>query len=89
MAENKDIEKTDETPSLFDGTNIKAEDAFMVVTLGFLREPFMSSDMKYLCVLRAIKLLQDLGYTEKDVNDFKAKMGEVMSKMAPKNDFMG
>jgi len=69
--------------------NIAPGDAFMVVTLSMLQETFMSSDCKQLILYKAIGMLEDLGYSEKDIDVFREKLNEVIKHSMHVNSFMG
>lgn len=89
MDDNKDIVVKKPELDLIKGTNISANDAFMAVLLGFLREPFMSSDIKMIALYRSISILEELNYSKEDIEGFKAKINEAIEKLMERNSFMG
>jgi hypothetical protein len=64
-------------------------DAFTTLTLSMLREPFMNSTLKTLILAGMLSGLEQMGYTEKEIEAFRAATGEAIDKFINVNSFMG
>ena len=90
MGNKNEISKKKKLPKVdMSESNIAPGDAFMVVTLSMLKEPFLSSDCKQLILYRAIGMLEELGYSEEDIDVFREKLNEVIKHQMTVNNFMG
>jgi hypothetical protein len=90
MGKDNEIVKKRKLPKVdMSDCNIDPGDAFMVVTIAMLQEPFMSSDCKQIVLHSALDLLKTLNYSEEDVSAFKVKLNEVIKSTMTVNDFMG
>ena len=91
MAKKNQIAKKKKLPNVdMSNCNIAPGDAFMVVTLSMLQEPFMSSDCKQIILYNALNMLEkELGYSKEDVDVFREKMNQVIKHQMHVNSFMG
>lgn len=70
-------------------TKVEPIAAYFTLILSMLKEPFVSSDAKYLMIQGSYKRLMDLGYSEEDVADFSEKVSAFVKENIEVNSFMG
>jgi hypothetical protein len=81
----------------FNGEVIKAEEgspiqpfhAYISLMLGMLKEPFVSSDAKYLMIQSSYGYLRDMGYSDDEIEIYIEKIREVVKTNIEINSFMG
>lgn len=81
----------------FNGEVIKAEEgssiqpfhAYISLMLGILKEPFVSSDAKYLMIQSSYGYLRDMGYSDDEIEIYIEKIREVVKTNIEINSFMG
>lgn len=71
-----------------DGSTIQHFHAYISLMLGILREPFVSSDAKYLMIQSSFHYLKDMGYSDAEIDLYKVKVGEVYKSNIEINSFM-
>jgi len=65
-------------------------DAFIALSLSLLQESFMSSDTKLFILQNMLDNLKQTGkYTEKEMDNFKDCMNQVIKMFMTTNSFMG
>ena len=70
-------------------TRIDPIAAYLTLIVSMLKEPFMSSDLKYIIIQGSYTRLMELGYSEEDVQDFAEKVGGFVKETIEINSFMG
>lgn len=70
-------------------TKVEPIAAYFTLLMGMLKEPFMSSDAKYLIIQGSYRRLMDLGYSEEEVGDFADKVSAFVKENIEINSFMG
>lgn len=90
----KIIEKNDKVSKRktflkFPDGGVTVEDAFMALMLVNLRDPLQSSDTKFLAIIQTLGVLEQMGYTEDQIRDFKKRLIVCMNKFMTVNSFMG
>lgn len=81
----------------FNGEVIKAEEgssiqpfhAYISLMLGILKEPFVSSDAKYLMIQSSYGYLRDMGYSDDEIEIYIERIREVVKTNIEINSFMG
>lgn len=63
--------------------------AYISLMLSVLREPFVSSDAKYLMVQSSYGYLRDMGYSDEQLEKYIESVREVVQTNIQINDFMG
>lgn len=80
-----------------DGEIIKAEKgspvqpfhAYISLMLAVLKEPFVSSDAKYLMIQSSYTYLSDMGYSSEDIEKYIKPLQDVVKQNIHINSFMG
>jgi len=57
--------------------------------LAVLREPFVSSDAKYLMIQSSYTYLSDMGYTKEEIQKYIEPLQDVVKQNIHINSFMG
>lgn len=70
-------------------TKIEPIAAYFSLILSMLKEPFVSSDAKYLMIQSSYRRLMDLGYTQEEIGDFADKVSAFVKENIEINSFMG
>lgn len=70
-------------------TKINPIAAYFTLITAILKEPFLSSDSKYLIIQGSYGRLIKLGYTREEVGDFANKVSEFVKENIEINSFMG
>lgn len=72
-----------------EGTPVQPFHAYISLTLSLLKEPFVSSDAKYLIIQSSFGYLRDMGYSEQEIEIYVTKLREVVKTNIEVNSFMG
>ncbi len=72
-----------------EGSSVQPFHAYISLMLGVLKEPFVSSDAKFLMIQSSFIYLKDMGYSDEEVDLYKVKIGEVYKSNIEINNFMG
>ena len=70
-------------------TKIDPIAAYFTLITAMLKEPFMSSDSKYMIIQGSYSRLMELGYSREDVEDFSSKVAAFAKENIVINSFMG
>lgn len=71
------------------GSEVEPFHAYISLVLAMLKEPFMSSDAKYLIIQSSFSYLEDMGYTTEQIQEYMKPLQEVVRKNIVINSFMG
>lgn len=71
------------------GSEVEPFHAYISLVLAMLKEPFMSSDAKYLIIQSSFSYLEDMGYTDEQIQEYIKPLQEVVKKNIVINSFMG
>jgi len=63
--------------------------AYISLILGLLKEPFVSSDAKYLIIQSSFSHLREMGYSDDEIEVYISKLKEVVKTNIVINSFMG
>lgn len=72
-----------------EGSTIDPFHAYISLMLSMLKEPFMSSDLKFLIIRGSLSYLEDMGYSEEQINIYKDKLKKIVEFNIEVNSFMG
>lgn len=72
-----------------DGHTVKPFHAYVSLMLGLLKEPFVSSDAKYLMIQSSFGYLKDMGYSDEEIEIYISKVREIVHTNIQINSFMG
>lgn len=87
MKQIKDIEGN--IIQIEEGSTIDPFHAYISLMLSMLKEPFMSSDLKFLIIRGSFSYLEDMGYSEEQINIYKDKLKKIVEFNIEVNSFMG
>jgi hypothetical protein len=71
------------------GCTVQPFHAYISLVLSLLREPFVSSDAKYLIIQSSFSYLKDIGYSDEEVEIYVSKLREIVKENIVVNSFMG
>jgi hypothetical protein len=72
-----------------EGSAVEPFHAYISLTLAMLKEPFVSSDAKYLIIQSSFSYLKDMGYSDEQIEAYIKPLREVVKKNIVINSFMG
>lgn len=72
-----------------DGCQVQPFHAYVSLMLAVLKEPFVSSDAKYLMIQSSFSYLKDMGYSDEDIESYNEKVREIVKTNIHINSFMG
>lgn len=71
------------------GCTVQPFHAYISLVLSLLKEPFVSSDAKYLIIQSSFSYLSDIGYSDEEVEIYVSKLREIVKENIVVNSFMG
>ena len=71
------------------GCAVQPFHAYISLVLSLLREPFVSSDAKYLIIQSSFSYLKEIGYSDEEVEIYVSKLREIVKENIVVNSFMG
>lgn len=71
------------------GSTIDPFHAYISLMLSMLKEPFMSSDLKFLIIRGSFSRLKEMGYSDEQIDIYKEKLKKVVELNIEVNSFMG
>jgi hypothetical protein len=71
------------------GCTVQPFHAYISLILGLLKEPFVSSDAKYLIIQSSFSHLREMGYSDDEIEVYISKLKEVVKTNIVINSFMG
>lgn len=74
---------------VIEGSTIDPFHAYISLMLSMLKEPFMSSDLKFLIIKGSFSRLEEMGYSEEQIDIYKEKLKKVVELNIEVNSFMG
>ncbi len=72
-----------------DGSPVEPFHAYISLVLALLKEPFMSSDAKYLVIQSSFSYLKDMGYSDDEIEKYIEPLRDVVKRNIEINSFMG
>lgn len=63
--------------------------AYVATVLAIMKEPFVSSDAKYMMIQSSLRFLEEMGYSSEKINEYAEKMSEIIKEHMTTNSFMG
>ena len=86
----KDIKGIDGEVIKVDGNSpVHPFHGYISLMLGILREPFVSSDAKYMMIQSSYGYLRDMGYSEEELEKYINSLSDVVKLNIRVNSFMG
>ena len=85
----KQVKINDEIVKVDGDSPVQPFHAYISLMLGILKEPFVSSDAKYLMVQSSYGYLRDMGYSDEQLEKYIESVREVVQTNIHINDFMG
>ena len=62
---------------------------YVTLMISMLREPFMSSDLKYIIIQNSYGYLKDAGYSAEQIEIYIERVSKIVSENIQINSFMG
>jgi hypothetical protein len=87
MKEIKDIDGS--LIKVDSGCTVQPFHAYISLVLSLLKEPFVSSDAKYLMIQGSFSYLRDMGYSDDEIEVYISKLREIVKENMVINSFMG
>lgn len=70
----KHIKINDEVLKVEEGSPVQPFHAYISLMLAVLKEPFVSSDAKYLMIQSSYSYLSDMGYTQEEIEKYTKQL---------------
>jgi hypothetical protein len=62
---------------------------YATLMIAMLREPFMSSDLKYIIIQNSFGHLREVGYSDEQIEIYMDRVRKIVSENIRTNSFMG
>lgn len=62
---------------------------YVSLMISMLREPFMSSDLKYIIIQNSFSYLREAGYSDEQIEIYNERVKKIVSENIQINSFMG
>ena len=85
----KQIKLNGEIIKVEQDSNVQPFHACISLMLALLKEPFVSSDAKYLMIQRSFDYLRDMGYSDDEIEKYTIQIREIVKSNIEVNSFMG
>lgn len=72
-----------------EGSPVQPFHAYISLMIAVLKEPFVSSDAKYLMIQSSYTYLSDMGYTQEEIQKYIEPLQDVVKQNIHINSFMG
>ena len=72
-----------------EGSPVQPFHAYISLMLSLLKEPFVSSDAKYLIIQNSYTYLRDMGYSDEEIEKYITPLQSVVKQNIHINSFMG
>ncbi len=85
----KQIKINGEVIKVEQDSSVQPFHAYISLTLAMLKEPFVSSDAKYLMIQSSFSYLRDMGYSDEELEKYIDGVREIVKTNIEINSFMG
>ena len=62
---------------------------YVTLMISMLREPFMSSDLKYIIIQNSYSYLREAGYSDEQIEIYNERVKKIVAENIQINSFMG